>query len=311
MAEERKIDLLAVGAGPTGLAAAIYTTRENIDTVLFEKGVIGGLAAITDSVENYPGFPEGVSGLELSQKLQQQAERFGAKIELGEVTDIKDEGEYKRVATTDGDILARAVLIGTGCDYVKLGVPGEQEFFGRGVHYCATCDGALYNGKRLVVVGSGNSAAQEGIFLTRFASSIDVLIRGDKWKASDILAKKLTENPKVKVHFNTTTEKIVGVPNGMVSTVIGHDKTTDKDVEFATDGVFVFVGLMPNTAFLKNTDVELDERGFVLTNEHLETRIPGVFAAGDVRHCATMQIASAVGEGATADLKIREYLEKD
>lgn len=146
-APERKIDLVVIGAGPTGLAAAIYTTREDIDTVLIEKGVIGGLAAITDSVENYPGFPEGVSGLELAQNLRKQAERFGAKIELGEVTDVKDEGAWKRVVTTDGDILARAVLVATGTDYKKVDVPGEAEFFGRGVHYCATCDGALYRDK--------------------------------------------------------------------------------------------------------------------------------------------------------------------
>jgi thioredoxin reductase (NADPH) len=311
MAEKtRQHELVVIGAGPAGLAAAIYTTREDIETVLFEKGVIGGLAAITDSVENYPGFAEGVGGLELAEQLRKQAERFGARIELGEVTHVADEGERKRLKTSEGDVLARAVLIATGTDYRKLGIPGEQEFFGRGVHYCATCDGALFRDKRLVVVGGGNSAAQEGLFLTRFASHIDVLIRRDQWRASDILIEKISKHPKVTVHFNTTTEQIVG-ENGMVTKVIGRDTKTDKAVEFSADGVFVFVGLVPNTAFLKDSAVEIDERGFIVTDGRLQTKIPGVFAAGDVRHGATMQIASAVGEGATAALMIREYLEAD
>jgi thioredoxin reductase (NADPH) len=301
-------DVVMIGAGPANLAAAIYTTREDINTVLIEKGVIGGLAAITDSVENYPGFPDGVGGLELAQNLRAQAEKFGATIELAEVSAIKDEGTYKRLTTTDGDYLAKAVLIGTGTSYVMLGVPGEQEFYGRGVHYCATCDGALYRDKRLVVIGSGNSSAQESLFLTRFATHIDILIRGDHWKASDVLVDRINTEPKITVHFNTTTERIEG--EGMkVTKVIGHDKTSGKNVEFETDGVFVFVGLFPNTKFLEDSGVELDERQFVVTDDKLETKIPGVFAAGDVRSCATMQIASAVGEGATAALKIREYLE--
>jgi thioredoxin reductase (NADPH) len=301
-------DVVMIGAGPANLAAAIYTTREDIDTVLIEKGVIGGLAAITDSVENYPGFPDGVGGLELAQNLRTQAEKFGATIELAEVSAIKDEGTYKRLTTTDGDYLAKAVLIGTGTSYVMLGVPGEQEFYGRGVHYCATCDGALYRDKHLVVIGSGNSSAQESLFLTRFASHIDILIRGDKWKASDVLVERIAREPKITVHFNTTTERIEG--EGMkVTKVIGHDKAAGKSVEFPADGVFVFVGLFPNTKFLDGSGVELDERQFVVTDDKLETKIPGVFAAGDVRSCATMQIASAVGEGATAALKIREFLE--
>ncbi len=307
-ADNKTHEVVMIGAGPANLAAAIYTTREDIGTVLIEKGVIGGLAAITDSVENYPGFPDGVGGLELAQNLRAQAEKFGAQIELAEVTSIRSEGDYKRLATTDGDYLAKVVLIGTGTSYVMLNVPGEQEFYGRGVHYCATCDGALYRDKRLVVVGSGNSSAQESLFLTRFASHIDILIRGDQWKASDVLVERVAKDPKITVHFGTTTERIEG-ENMRVTKVVGHDKMTDKDVEFEADGVFVFVGLFPNTAFLKGSGVELDERQFVITDGKLETKVAGVFAAGDVRSCATMQIASAVGEGATAALKIREYLE--
>lgn len=302
-------DVIMIGAGPAALSAAIYTTREDIETVLMEKGVVGGMAAITDWVDNYPGFPKGIAGLEYADNLRAQAERFGAKIELGEVTEIIDEGKYKRLKTTEGDMLAKAVLIATGTDYKKIGVPGEQEYYARGVHYCATCDGAFYRDKRLVVVGGGNSAVQEALFLTRFATHIDLLVRSDKMRASEILQRELREKyaDKITVHFNTTTDEIVG-DNGMVVKVIGTDKTSNKKVEFPTDGVFVFVGLMPNTGFLKDSKIELDEIGLIKTNEELETSMSGVYAAGDVRSGATMQIASATGEGATAALRIREYL---
>lgn len=305
-------DVVMIGAGPAALAAAIYTTREDIDTVLYERGVVGGMAAITDWVDNYPGFPKGIAGLEYAENLRQQAERFGAKIELGEVSKIVDEGAYKRLTTTDGDVLAKTVLIATGTDYKKIGVPGEQEFYARGVHYCATCDGAFYRDKRLVVVGGGNSAVQETLFLTRFASHIDLLVRSTL-KASEVLQRDLEKHKdKVTVHLGVTTDEILGEEKEgikRVSKVIGTDTASGKKVEFATDGVFVFVGLKPNTAFLKDSAIALDEVGFVKTNERLETSMPGVFAAGDVRAGATMQIATATGEGATAALHIREYLE--
>jgi thioredoxin reductase (NADPH) len=303
-----KHDVIIIGAGPAALTAAIYTTREDIETLLFERGVIGGLAAVTDKIDNYPGFPEGVAGLQLADDLQKQAERFGAVIELGEVTAIKDEGTYKRLETTSGDMLARAVLIATGSDYKKIGVPGEKEYYARGVHYCATCDGAFYRDKRLVVVGGGNSAVQEAIFLTRFASHIDLLVRSTI-KASDVLQHELEQfvkSGKVTVHLGTTTDEIIGKDNG-VNKVIG--TCEGKKVEFPIDGVFVFVGLMPNSQFLKTSPVRLDEIGFVITDQDLHTDMKGVFAAGDIRSGATMQIASASGEGATAALKIREYLE--
>lgn len=314
--DQKVHDVVIVGAGPAALAAAIYTTREDIETVLYERGVIGGLAAVTDWVDNYPGFPKGISGLEYAEQLRLQAERFGAKIELGEVTNIVDEGALKRITTTDGDILAKAVLIATGTDYKKIGVPGEQEFYGRGVHYCATCDGAFYRDKRLVVVGGGNSAIQEALFLTRFATHIDILVRSDQLRASEVLQHDVFSDKykdKITIHFNTTTDGIVGEEKDgiqRVTKVIGTDKTTGQKVEFPTDGVFVFVGLKPNTEFLKDSTIELDEYGFVKSNEHLETNMPGVFVAGDVRSGATMQIATATGEGATAALRIREYLDE-
>jgi thioredoxin reductase (NADPH) len=301
-------DVIMIGAGPAALTAAVYTTREDIDTLLFERGVIGGLAAITDMVDNYPGFPEGIEGLTLAQNLQKQAERFGAVIELGEVMKISDEGEYKRLETTSGDMFAKAVLIATGSDYKKIGVPGEAEYYGRGVHYCATCDGAFYRDKRLVVVGGGNSAVQEAIFLTRFTTHIDLLVRS-KLRASEVLQQdlqKFVDEGKITVHLNTTTDEIVA-EEGKITKVVGTKDGVKTD--FETDGVFVFVGLMPNTQFLAGTDIELDELGLIVTDKHLQTSMHGVFAAGDVRSGATMQIASAVGEGATAALIIREYLE--
>lgn len=300
-------DIITIGAGPTALSAAIYTTREDLDTLLFEKGVIGGLASITDWVDNYPGFPEGISGLDLGENLRKQAERFGAVIELGEVTGISSDGKRVKLETTSGQMEAKAVLIATGSDYKKIGVPGEAEYYGRGVHYCATCDGAFYRDKRLVVVGGGNSAVQEAIFLTRFATHIDLLVRGPKMRASEVLQHELEKHKdKITVHFNTPTEEIVAEGDTVTKVIATKD---GKKTEFATDGVFVFVGLKPNTEFL-NGVVELDDIGLIKTNIDLETNLKGVFAAGDVRSGATMQIASAVGEGATAALQMRKYLEE-
>ena len=301
-------DCIMIGAGPSALAAAIYTTREDIDTVLYEKGVVGGLAAITDMVDNYPGFPDGIEGMKLADELQKQAERFGAEIAYGDVSSIQRVDTHLNV-TVDGEIKkAKTVLIATGSEYRKIDVPGENEFYGRGVHYCATCDGAFYRDKRLAVVGGGNSAVQEALFLTRFTRHIDLLVRSTI-KASDVLKKDLqaaVDEGKITVHLETTTDEICSTDGKVSGVKITHEgKSSSIDV----DGVFVFVGLDPNTEFLKDGDVELDEYGFVKTDEHLRTNIEGVYASGDVRSGATMQIASAVGEGASAALSIREYLE--
>lgn len=304
-------DVVMVGAGPSALCAAVYTTREDIDTVLLEKGVVGGLAAITDWVDNYPGFSKGIEGLKLAEELEAQAKRFGADIRYGEVTKITDKGEYKEIETMmDGTLKAKAVLIATGSDYRKLGVPGEAEYYGRGVHYCATCDGAFYRDKKVVVVGGGNSAVQEALFLTRFASHIDMLVRS-QLRASEVLQdelQKAVDEGKITVHLETTTDEIVAEDGKNVSKVVGTH--AGEKVEIACDGVFVFAGLLPNTGFLKDSDIELDTVGMIKTDASLRTTMPGVFASGDVRSGATAQIASAVGEGATAALKIREYLEE-
>lgn len=304
-------DLIVVGAGPAALSAAIYTTREDIDTLLFEKGVVGGLAAITDQVDNYPGFPEGITGMDLADNLWKQAERFGAKFEFGEVQSIKkNDNGIIELKTTSGDMSARSVLIATGSDWKKLGAPGEQEFYGKGVHYCATCDGPIYRDKKLVVVGGGNSAVQEAIFLTKFASHIDMLVRGDSLRASEILQKELEKHKdKITIHFLTEVQEILGSDNRVNKVAVSKN---GENSAIETDGVFIFIGLLPTTGFLAESGVELDESGSIKTNIRLETSVIGVFAAGDVRSGATLQIASATGEGATAALMIREFLdEKD
>lgn len=301
-------DIIIVGAGPSALTAAVYTTREDFDTVLYEKAAVGGLMAITDMVDNYPGFPEGATGLELASQFEKQANRFGAKIEFGEVSGIRLDGENKIVTVDGKDEKAKAVLIATGSDWKKIGVPGEKEYYARGVHYCATCDGAFYRDKKLVVVGGGNSAIQEALFLTKFASHIDLLVRSTI-KASDVMNHELqkhVDSGKVTVHLHTTTDEIVAED----SKVIGvKGKTDGEEKFFASDGVFIFVGLKPNTEFLAGGMIELDELGLIKTNEHLETNIKGVFASGDVRSGATRQVASAVGEGAAVAISIREYLD--
>lgn len=302
-------DVVMIGAGPSALTAAIYTTREDIDTVLYEKATIGGMAAITDKVDNYPGFPDGIEGMKLAGELEKQAERFGAHIDFGDASAIRTEGKYKIVTIDGQDVKAKAVLIATGSDYKKIGVPGEAESYGRGVHYCATCDGAFYRDRTLAVVGGGNSALQETIFLTRYASHIDLLVRSTI-KASDVLQhelRKYVDDGKVTIHLETTTNEIVLAEDGRVTGV----KLTEMGsaTELTVDGVFVFVGLKPNTQFLEGSGIELDEVGLIKTNNHLETAVEGVYASGDVRSGATMQIASAVGEGAAAALSIREYLD--
>ena len=306
--ESKHHAIIMIGAGPASLAAAVYTTREKIDTLLLEKGIIGGYAAITDKVDNYPGFPDGIAGLELSERLEKQARRFGAKIDFGEVVGLEEKDGKRVVKTQDGDYTANAVLIATGTDHKHLGIPGEEEYYGRGVHYCATCDGAFYKDKHLVVVGGGNSAAQESLFLTRFASKIDILVR-DGWVASEVLVEKVKANEKISVHMGWETLKITADDHGLVNAIDARELESGKEKTFKTDGVFVFVGLKPNTAFLKDSKVKLNEFGFVETDKDLKTSMEGVYCAGDVRSGATMQIASAVGEGATAALKMREYLE--
>lgn len=302
-------ELIIIGAGPSALATAIYTTREDIPTTLYEKAAIGGMAAITDWIDNYPGFAEGVAGMKLSTELQGQAERFGAEIEYGEASSLSRDGDEIEVVIDGKPVRSKAVLLATGSNHRKLNVPGEDELYGRGVHYCATCDGAFYRDKTLIVVGGGNSAIQEAIFLTRYATHIDLMVRS-RIRASDVLQKELqkyVDAGKITLHIGVTTDEVL-IEDGKFAGI----KTTKegRQTELKADGLFVFIGLIPNTQFLANSGVELDPQGHIITNEHLETSVEGVYASGDVRSGSTMQIATAVGEGATAAMKIREYLDE-
>ena len=302
-------ELVIIGAGPSALATAIYTTREDIPTVLYERAVVGGMAAITDQIDNYPGFAEGIAGMKLSSELQGQAERFGAEIEYGEATSLQRVDDHIEVVVDGQPVHAKAVLLATGSNHRKLGVPGEDELYGRGVHYCATCDGAFYRDKTLIVVGGGNSAVQEAIFLTRYATHIDLMVRS-RLRASDVLQKELqkyVDEGKITLHIGATTDEVLIKDDKFA----GIKTTTDGvQTELMADGLFVFIGLIPNTQFLADSGVELDPAGHIITNEHLETSVKGVYASGDVRSGSTMQIATAVGEGATAAMKIREYLDE-
>jgi len=298
-------DLIIIGAGPSALTAAIYASREDMSTLLIEKGVIGGLMATIDKIDNYPGFPDGIEGLNLAMDFQAQAERFGAKIEFAEVTDVlRTDGNFL-IKTDTGEFHARAVLVSTGNDYRKIGIPGEEQ-----AHYCATCDGAYYRGKKLAVIGGANAAIQEAMFLTKFATHIDLVVRS--WvKASEVLQRELKEYIKqgtIDLHEGTTPDEIV-IKDGQTVGLATHqtDKPEDKKT-LDVDGVFVFAGVIPNAKFLTDSGVEFDNVGHIMTNNELMTAVPGLFASGDVRSDATKQVASAVGEGTTAALNIREYL---
>lgn len=302
--------LVIIGSGPSALTAAIYAAREDISVTIYEKAGFGGLAATTDWVDNYPGFPDGISGMELTKLMQQQAKRFGAVLDYGEVSDLQTRDDGNIELLVDGrSVLARQVIIATGSSYRQLGIPGEAEYMGRGVHYCATCDGAFYRDKRLIVVGGGNSAVQEAIFLTKFASHIDMLVRSEI-KASEILQKelqKLVEAGKITVHLGATPQQI-HVQDGHVAGIRVQQSEQERIIE--SDGVFVFIGLLPNTAFLQNSPVKLDDYGFVAVDEHLATNVPGVFASGDVRSNGVLQIAAAVGDGARVAISAREQLQQ-
>ncbi|MCZ6866304.1 MAG: thioredoxin-disulfide reductase [Chloroflexi bacterium] len=308
-AERTFYDLIIVGGGPAGLAAAIYTAREGIDTLIIERSGVGGQAAITLEIENYPGFPEVIEGAVLADRLRLQAERFGVEILPAQgVASLSQLNGLFQVTTQRGDeYCASSILVATGSTYRRLGVPGEDDFIGAGIHYCATCDGPFYKGKELLVVGGGNSGFQEGMFLTRFASKLTIIEMHDKVRCSLILQQKAAEQDNVEVLTNTTVKEFKG--NGRLSSVVLKNVKTGEEREITPAGVFVFIGLLPNTEFLKET-LDLDQWGFVKTGENLETNMEGVYAAGDCRSGSTKQVASAVGEGATAALMIRQYLER-
>jgi thioredoxin reductase (NADPH) len=299
-------DLVVIGSGPSGLTAALYAAREGIETLVVERAGVGGQAGVTERLDNFPGFPEGISGGEFADRLRQQAERFGVEVlPAQEVVSIELDGHYRVLRTASGqEIRCFAVLLALGSTYKRLGVPGEEDFIGAGVHFCATCDGAFYRGKKLLVVGGGNSAGEESIFLTRFSPDITIATHGPGLSASRVVVEKVEENAAISVRPETTVAAFKG--NGKLASVVLSSDGVEKEESF--DGVFVFIGLSPNTDLVKGL-VDLDAQGFVVTDAGLQTSVPGVFAAGDVRAGSTKQAASAAGEGAAVALGIRRYVE--
>lgn len=303
---ETLYDVAVVGAGPTGLAAAVYTTREDLKTIVVDKGVVGGLIATTETVDNYPGFPDGVGGIELAERMQKQAERFGAEIKLNtEVVGLSPADDHVELKLVDGVIKARSVLIATGSAYRKLQIPGEKELEGRGVHYCATCDGPLYRNKDLVVVGGGNTALQESLFLAKFARKITMLVRKSEFRGSEILVEAIQQKDNIEVKFEAEATEVVASQGRFDHVAVATKGQTES---LKADGLFVFIGLLPNTDWLHKA-VSLDERNLVEVDKQMRTNIAAVFAAGDVTEGSIGQVASAVGEGVSAALAIRAYLD--
>lgn len=301
-------DLTVIGSGPAGLTAALYAAREGIETLVIERAGIGGQAGVTERLDNFPGFPEGITGSEFADRLRRQAERFGVEIlQAQEVVAIETDGDYRLVRTADGsEYRSWAVLLALGSTYKRLGVPGEEDFIGAGVHFCATCDGAFYRDKDVLVVGGGNSAGEESIFLTKFANKVTIATRAAELSASRVVVEKVNEHPKIDVLTNVAPIEFRG--GKKLEAVVLEDRQSGEQREVHPSGVFVFIGLSPNTQLVRDM-LALDERGFIVTDGMLETSLAGVFAAGDCRAGSTKQAASAAGEGAAVALAIRRYLE--
>ncbi len=308
ISEDILYDCIIVGGGPAGLTAGLYCARAKLDTLLLEKGTLGGQIAITDLVENYPGFPEGISGKELTKKFKEQAERFGLRILRKEVSKIERVGKEIFLHLRTGELVrSKTVILTVGSNPRRLGVPGEEEFLNRGVSYCATCDGALFEGVPIAVIGGGDSATQESLFLTRFASKVYLVHRRDQLRAQKHLQEKVLSNPKITFVPNKVVEEIKG--GDFVEKILLRDARDNSLSELPVEGVFIFIGLEPNTGFLKGS-LELDDKEYIITDERMRTSMEGVFAAGDCRSGATGQVAVAVGEGCIAAIEAERYIEE-
>jgi thioredoxin reductase (NADPH) len=311
-AQRHIYDLIIVGGGPAGLTTAIYAARENLDTLVVDSKGLGGQAGVTERLDNYPGFPEGISGSELADRFVEQAKRYEVEmLQAVSVSSVRSRDGCVEVLTSAGQRLeARAVLIATGSSYRRTGARGEAELIGAGVHFCATCDGPFYKGsEELMVIGGGNSGLEEGLFLTQFTGLVRVIEFGDRLAGSRLLQDKVMSHPKMKVELGRAVKEFRARDDGKLSAVLVENRETGEIEEHHPAGAFVFVGLDPNTGFLSGA-VDLDERGFIVTDPSFMTSMPGVFAAGDVRSSSTKQLASAVGEGAAAAIQIRGYLDR-
>jgi len=301
-------DVIIVGGGPAGMTAGLYAGRGRFKTLLLEKLITGGQVMTTEHVDNYPGFPEGVAGFELSQRMRDQAERFGVEIRSAEVTALKPGQPYHTIVLEGGEaIVGRAIIIASGAQPRRAGFPGEEEFTGRGVGYCATCDGALYRDETIAVVGGGDTALQDAVFLTRFAKKVYLIHRRDQFRGARLYQEKVFANEKIQVIFDTVVTRIMGDKN--VTGVQIKNVKTGQESELAVTGVFVFVGIQPITGWLSPGLLDQDEVGFIRTDDNMATNIPGIYAAGDVRVKLLRQITTAVGDGAVAAFAAEKYLE--
>ena len=307
MTEEKIYDVVIIGAGPAGMTAAVYTSRGNLSTLMIERGIPGGQMANTEEVENYPGF-EHILGPELSTKMFDHAKKFGAEYAYGDVQEIIDGEAFKTIKAGGKEYKARTIILTTGAEYKKMGIPGETELGGRGVSYCAVCDGAFFRNKELVVVGGGDSAVEEGVYLTRFASKVTIVHRRDELRAQKILQDRAFANEKIEFIWNHTV-KSINDENGKVGGVTLASTVDDSEQEFKADGVFIYIGMLPLTKPFANLGI-LNENGYILTNEQMETKIPGIFAAGDVREKTLRQIVTATGDGSIAAQAAQHYIEE-
>ena len=298
-------DVIILGGGATGLSAALYSVRAMMKTLVLESVACGGQILYTDVIENYPGFPDGITGPELSKLYEKQAQKFGAEVQFEQVESLDIGGPIKLVKTSEGEHTGRTVIIAMGGSHKKLGVPGEEEFSGRGVSYCATCDGNFFRGQDVTVVGGGDSAIDEGLYLTRIVNKVTVIHRRDQLRASKVLQERAFATPNMEFTWNTVVQEIQG--NGAVEKLLVKNSQTGEIATFPTDGLFVYIGFVPNSQFLQGV-VSLDGGGHVVTNIRMETEVPGVFAAGDIRQHSDRQLGTAVGDGITAVLSAYRYL---
>ena len=305
---ERKIyQVIIIGGGPAGLTAGLYTSRSRLQTLLIEIGLLGGQMTTTEIIENYPGFPQGITGDELSRQMEEQAKRFGLEVISEEAVEVSLEGELKVIQANGTTYRCKTLIICTGNEWRKLGIPGEKEFAGRGVSYCATCDGAFFRDSQIIVVGGGDSALTEALYLTKFVKELTLIHRRDALRGTKIYQERVFANPQIKLLWNSVVQEIKG--DSVVQSVLVKNVKTGEVTELNTEGVFLFVGLSPRTQFLKGL-VNLDTAGYIVTDENCETSVKGIFAAGDCRKKLLRQVATAVGDGATAAFAAEKYLEE-
>lgn len=306
--EEIIYDAIIIGGGPAGLTAGIYLSRARIDTLLIEKALPGGQAILTEIIENYPGFPHGIAGPELMQKMEEQAVRFGLKIEYGEVEEVKiKEDKIKIVRINNQEYKTLTIILASGAEASKLEVPGEEELRGRGVSYCATCDAPFFKHQKIVVVGGGDTAIEEALYLTKFVWEVTIIHRRDRLRATKILQERVFANKKINFTWDSVVTKVLG--NEKVEGVLIQNKKTGEEKEIPCQGVFVFVGNVPNSKFL-NELIKLDQKGYILTDDNMMTSQEGIYACGDVRKKILRQVITACGEGATAAFAAQKYIEE-